>query len=153
MQKRAPFVVLSILTIVLIFIVGVRYGQHVEKTNKETAYILSLTPQPQSPTPKPTETQIAFKTYTHKQCAVQFLYPHTLTKVKETTNSAQFKQIDSVKLAFSCDKKSPFASALKEDKTATEIAKFNTLTGERVYFFTSKELSPLLENSLKFRTQ
>lgn len=96
-KKRGPFILLSALIIVLAFIVGVRYGQTVEKANKVIDYLnkLALTP---SPTPvKPTP--IEFKTYQNKICGVSFLYPSSFS-LKDATNEAVFadesgaKQID-----------------------------------------------------------
>ncbi len=148
MKSKAPLLLLFALTLALIFIVGVRYGQHVEKTNKQNAYTVSLTPQP-LPTAK--IAGLTFKTFNHKPCGVQFIYPDSLTKKTESTTSARFVENEMLKLAVSCDKTNPFLQALKEDKTATGIAKLNTLTGKQIYFFVSKDLLPLIENSLKFR--
>ena len=148
MKSKAPLLLLFALTLALIFIVGVRYGQHVEKTNKQNAYIVSLTPQPQ---PTAETIRLTFKTFKHKPCSIQFTYPDSLTKKTESTTSARFVQNEVLKLGMSCDKVNPFIELTKEDKTATSVAKFNTLTGKQIYFFVSKDLLPLIESSLKFR--
>lgn len=58
-MKKTSYVFLFFLFVVLIFILGVRYGQKVEKNNKVVDYILSITPYPTYtpyPTPELTKT-------------------------------------------------------------------------------------------------
>lgn len=50
-MKTKSFVFLLVMILILIFILGVRYGQKVEKNNKVVDYLLSITPIPSS-TPK-----------------------------------------------------------------------------------------------------
>ncbi|MFA5770185.1 MAG: hypothetical protein WC894_01660 [Patescibacteria group bacterium] len=45
-MKLKPFLFLFFLITILVFILGVRYGQRVEKNNKVVDYILSITPFP-----------------------------------------------------------------------------------------------------------
>lgn len=52
-MKKTSYIFLFLLFIILIFILGVRYGQKVEKNNKVVDYILSITPYP-TYTPYPT---------------------------------------------------------------------------------------------------
>lgn len=52
-MKTRPYLLLFFLIIILIFILGVRYGQRVEKNNKVVDYLLNL-PSPTTPiTPTP----------------------------------------------------------------------------------------------------
>ena len=84
--KKSSFILLLILFIILVFIVGVRQGQRVEKTNKIIDYLISIPPSPTSiPTQKPPE----FINYNNKLCGIQFLYPSTL-QIEESTESALF---------------------------------------------------------------
>ena len=58
-MKKTSYIFLFFLFVVLIFILGVRYGQKVEKNNKAVDYILSITPYPTYtpyPTAEPTKT-------------------------------------------------------------------------------------------------
>lgn len=58
-MKKASYVFIFFLVLILIFILGVRYGQKVEKNNKVVDYILSITPYPTYtpyPTPELTKT-------------------------------------------------------------------------------------------------
>ncbi|MEK7634015.1 MAG: hypothetical protein AAB437_04190 [Patescibacteria group bacterium] len=57
-MKTKSYVFLFILLLILFFILGVRYGQKVEKNNKIVDYILSITPYP-TYTPYPSPTKIA----------------------------------------------------------------------------------------------
>ena len=45
-MKRTSYIFIFFLIFILIFILGVRYGQKVEKNNKIVDYILSITPYP-----------------------------------------------------------------------------------------------------------
>ncbi len=150
-NRTKPFLFIATLVVVLMFIVGFRSGQQVEKRNKEIDFIISLTPAPSAtPTITPTPKTLGYKTYVHKQCGVQLVLPTSLQKTKETSNSAKFEELEEVRLALSCDKKDPFTKALNENKTATGVGRLNPITGRRTYFFVSKDLLPLLTNTLKF---
>lgn len=45
-MKIKSYIFLVVLVVVLFFILGVRYGQKIEKNNKVVDYILSITPYP-----------------------------------------------------------------------------------------------------------
>ena len=45
-MKIKPYLFLFFLVVILVFILGVRYGQRVEKNNKVVDYILKITPYP-----------------------------------------------------------------------------------------------------------
>ena len=94
MQKNGPFYLISGLLLILFFIVGVRYGQRVEKTNKNISAILSTTPKP---------IKYDFKKYKNEKCNLEFSYPSNLKINKETTTSAEFKNKKNTVLNFSCD--------------------------------------------------
>lgn len=144
MKNKAPLALLFSLTAILVFIVGVRYGQHVESTNKQNAYNFSLTPAGQSPLggaqPQPTTQtkQIKYGVFTHKQCKVSFVIPDTLTKTKESSVSAAFEDSAEQVLSFTCD------------KNGSGSAKLNPYTGKSVFFTVEKSLQALIENSLTF---
>lgn len=86
MHKKGPYILLGTLTIVLIFIVGVRYGQHVEKTNKVINYVLSITPSPtmKSVTPTP----VVYQNYKSKKWGLTFTFPDNLQIKESATASA-----------------------------------------------------------------
>ena len=135
MKNKAPILLLFGLTLALIFIVGVRYGQHVESTNKQNAYNFKLTTQV-TPTTQPK--QVKYITYSHKQCKVEFVIPDNLKKLKESTVSAAFEGAAGENVSFSCD------------KTATGTAELNPYTGGTVYFKVTKDLQALLDSTLIF---
>ncbi len=69
-MKKTSYIFLFFLLIVLIFILGVRYGQKVEKNNKVVDYILSITPYPTYtpyPTPELTKTTTVSPTIKFKK--------------------------------------------------------------------------------------
>jgi hypothetical protein len=172
--QTAPYILLGILFFILVFIVGVRYGQRVEKTNKKISAILSLTPK----SPKPTMSEIKYKTYQNKDCAIEFLYPSVFKKEKQTTSSASFISDfiskNRQELSFSCAKEDPYVSTIKNAKIATNEAEFqqknlsfqefskdkqnfvyfkitNPINQKFIYFLIDKESLPLLDSSLKFK--
>lgn len=84
MTRKKPYILITFLLVILFFIIGVRYGQNVEKANKVIDYLLSLTPtSPQkSPTPIPTTE------YKSKRWGLKFKYPENL-KIIESSNSPE----------------------------------------------------------------
>lgn len=64
-MKINSYIFLFVLFVVLIFILGVRYGQSIEKNNKVVDYILKITPYP-TYTPYPLPTKIATESPTLK---------------------------------------------------------------------------------------
>lgn len=142
-SRFGPYFLLTILAILLFFIVGVRYGQRVEKENKKISYLLSLAP---TKTVSPTEVPLQFRTYSHADCAIQFLYPSLLKLEKETSTSATFVKNKKVEVSFSCEKENPLATKSGQ----LLLKKLNPLTGRFVYFVVSQELYPLLDSSVKF---
>ncbi len=102
-KKNLPYFFLFFLFIILVFILGVRYGQKVERTNKTISYLLKISP---TATPKPTLPPLAFHTYNHVGCAVSFLVPNLIEKTKESSTSALFStQSKTLALAIMCEKK------------------------------------------------
>jgi hypothetical protein len=81
-MKSKPYLVLFLLLLILVFILGIRYGQKVEKTNKVINYVLSITPTaPISPTP------LKYATSESKIWKIKFTYPSFL-KVKEDASKS-----------------------------------------------------------------
>ena len=83
-MKTKSYIFLFILLLILFFILGIRYGQKVEKNNKAVDYLLSLpTPTtPISPTP------ITYKEYKSKKWGLKFTYPANL-EVKESSKTPE----------------------------------------------------------------
>ena len=167
-NKIGPYILVTSLVLVLIFIVGLRYGQSVEKSNKKVEFTLSLPPTKIPPTSIPLE----FKTYVHKICGIQFLYPSSLNIQKESSSGATFGKDEAKSIEFSCEKKNPFD--LNGDKIATEELKFqnqtlkaptkkdgnrklvfltlrNPINAKSIYIWIETRLLPLFESSLKFQ--
>jgi len=85
--KPKTLVLVTTLLLILFFILGVRYGQKVEKTNKVIDYILSITPTPK-PTNTPTPTPLVFENYKSKRWGIRFKYPANF-EIKESTNTPE----------------------------------------------------------------
>lgn len=74
-QKIGPYLLIITLLLVITFIVGVRYGQRVEKANKAISYILSITPTKVSPSPQITANPYLFHNYHNAACGIEFTLP------------------------------------------------------------------------------
>ena len=85
--KPKTLVLIVILLLILFFILGVRYGQKVEKANKVVDFLLSITPPPK-PTNTPTPTPLIFEEYKSKRWGLRFKYPKNF-EIKEATNASE----------------------------------------------------------------
>lgn len=82
-MKSKSYFLLFFLVLILFFILGVRYGQKVEKTNKVIDYILSI-----SPTKVPTPTPFKYATSESKLWRIKYTYPSFLKVKEDPTKSA-----------------------------------------------------------------
>ncbi|MFH1827387.1 MAG: hypothetical protein ABH812_03095, partial [bacterium] len=88
---------ITALLLILFFIVGVRYGQRVEKTNNKISQSLSITPKPSL------SIDISkFKTFKSDTCNFEFLYPSKLQLI-DSTLSADIKSKDKISFNLLCD--------------------------------------------------
>jgi len=85
--KPKTLVLIVVILLILFFILGVRYGQKVEKANKAIDFLLSITPTPK-PTTTPTPTPLIFEEYKSKRWGIRFRYPKNF-EVKEATNAPE----------------------------------------------------------------
>ena len=160
-KKSLPYIFLAFLCAILLFILGVRYGQRVEQTNKAISYLVHLPP---SPPVAPTLSPLGFSTYTHSLCGVSFLIPNLIERKNESSTSALFSsQEKKLAMALSCEKKPylqqkdekiVFINTLRAFETATPGATsyrfYNPKNGLVVTTTASKEYLPLLQSSLSF---
>lgn len=98
-RKRAPYIFIAVLVIILMFIIGFRAGQSVEKTNKDISILLSLPP---TRMPEPTAKPLAFTVLATAGCGTSLLYPNTLTLTAESTQGAEFVEKNRTVLSISC---------------------------------------------------
>jgi len=168
-MKNRSYVMLFFLTVVLFFILGVRYGQRVEQTNKAINYFLSITPT-KIPTPS---VPLEFKKYILKNCGISFLYPSLLELKSESTGAALLVQKDT-SLEIGCDKSNKLLDILQDPNVATAEITFknksirtkttnqgnvyifsfiNPVQGKTIYTALSKTIYPLFESTLQFVTQ
>jgi len=160
-RKRTPYLFLGFLLLVLLFIVGVRYGQHVEKTNKLTSYLISIAP---SATVASSTVPLAFKTYKHAPCGVQFLLPTSFTTVKEGSEGAMLQEAGTIKISFECIKQSTSVQPTPSTQTISFQKKMipvkevnylyvftlrNPLKDIFITFSIEKGLLPLFEKGLE----
>lgn len=161
-KKTLPYVFLAFLFAILLFILGVRYGQRVEQVNKTIDYIVKMPP---SPTPQPTVRPVAFTVYSHKGCSLSFLVPNSLEKTNESSNSAVFAGVDKkLEIALSCEK-TPFIQSNSEriinlNKTIRSFEKetkdthsyrfYHSITGKVITLTVTKQYLPLIQKSLEF---
>lgn len=87
-MKPKSYLLLFLLAIILTFILGVRYGQKVEQTNKVINYFLSITP---TPSPQPiSPTPIKYATTEGKIWRLKFIHPSFLKVKEDPTKGAVF---------------------------------------------------------------
>lgn len=99
MQRRGPYFLITALLLILFFIVGIRYGQRIEKTNTEVS-LLRLTT---TPSPSPSIDLSDFEKYESKLCDLEFLYPSKLDIINETTASSELVSEKDIVFSFLCD--------------------------------------------------
>lgn len=85
-MKPKTYIFVFFLLLVLFFILGIRYGQYVEKQNKVIDYLLKITPT-KLPTITPFPT-IAYTEYKSRRWGLKFVYPKDL-KIEESTKGAE----------------------------------------------------------------
>jgi len=164
MSKRSlPYFFLAFLFAILLFILGIRYGQRVELANKTIRYLVSIPP---TPTIQPTTMPLSFSEYEHAGCAISFLVPNILEKTKESSTSALFSdQKKLLTVALSCEK-GPFLM-LKTERSVSinkNIRAFETQTKDTVSYRLShpitrkvvtltilKQYLPLIQKSISFQ--
>lgn len=164
MPKRSlPYLFLAFLFAVLLFILGIRYGQRVELANKTIRYLISIPP---TPTLQPTIASLSFSEYKHPGCAISFLLPNTLDKTKESSTSAVFIDKKMVlTVALTCENK-PLVM-LKTERSINinkSIRAFETqtkdtvsyrlihpITGKMITLTILKQYVPLVEKSVSFQ--
>ncbi|MDH7475926.1 MAG: hypothetical protein QHH09_00440 [Microgenomates group bacterium] len=87
---KKPYLFLVFLIVVLSFVLGVRYGQQVEKTNKFIDYLTSLSPtKPSSPTPTPW----IIENYRSKKWGLRFYFPSFLSVKEDPTSPAVYIEL------------------------------------------------------------
>lgn len=169
-NKKGPYILLGILTMVIVFLVGTRYGQRVEQTNKTIDVLLSITPT-QSPTPIVVPT-ITYTTFIHKNCVLSLLYPSSLDHVKESSHGAILSGSNGQMIDFVCGSRLLVDPLLTSDthyaasssvqlgsqtvraytsETTSSFIAYNPITGLSVYMKASNELLPLLVRSLQWK--
>ncbi len=165
-MKMKSYLLIFALAIILVFILGIRYGQSVEKTNKIVDYVMSITPTPSPKPPAPVE----YKTYENKACGLTFLTPNTFTLQNISSKSAKFVENKIDVLTVDCNSQSQVINLYADPKTATgevmfkdrklpikqtdtntDILKlYNPQNNKYVYITIQKELYPLFESSVNF---
>lgn len=160
-SKIGPYILLGLLSLTLIFILGVRYGQKVEKTNKLIEYVINF------PTPQPTTIPLDFNTFTHRECGIKFLYPLTLEIQTNSSESAvlvenknHMIQISCIKIPAKPAERKNIATEevqLKNKKIIAETTNgqlsfnlINSLNGKTLSITIAKNLYPLFERSFEF---
>ncbi|OGK42426.1 hypothetical protein A2954_01115 [Candidatus Roizmanbacteria bacterium RIFCSPLOWO2_01_FULL_37_12] len=169
--KKASILFLLILFIILVFIIGVRRGQQVEKTNKTINYLISIPP---SATLQPTQIPLEFKEYIHKGCGLKFLYPSSflLEKNSSTSGSLRDDKTNNDQLVFNCGsssgnnknmpphpdntkieltfKNKKINALISNAKNNYSFMIFNQKNGKNIDIYINKILYPLFEKTLEF---
>ncbi len=164
-KKKAPYIFLLVLFIILVFVVGIRYGQRVERANRTIDYLKKYLPT-QEPTP-----EVEFATINHDECGILFLAPKNL-KVEKTKSGLTASEYGKAVISIQCFVRGG-ADKKPEEKVATEsirfanedivakvikrdgitlynITRINPKNGKIVSIFVKKSLFPLFEKTFAF---
>ncbi|OGK62863.1 hypothetical protein A2334_01705 [Candidatus Roizmanbacteria bacterium RIFOXYB2_FULL_38_10] len=145
-KKFTPYLFLGLLAVILFFILGVRYGQKVEKTNKVITALISIPP---TATVAPTQPPLTFLTYVSKGCGISFTYPNYFKVERESSKSATLRYRNQY-MNFSCLN---FKKEASPEAHMTILTKSNPKNSVKTVFYLDKSLLPLLEESIKFVTK
>lgn len=159
-SKMLPSMFLVSLFCILLFILGLRYGQHVEQINQTTSFLANISP---SPTSSPTAIPLAFLPYTHATCGASLLIPSQLLKTQESSSSAVFSTVNKkLAIALSCEKKLFIQNNNEKRTLLNTLPAFETMTQDtysyRIYnakigriltLTTTKEFLPLLQKTFE----
>lgn len=162
--KKGPYILLLSLLAILIFILGLQYGKHIQKIDKTNEYILSLTPSVQ---PTPTIHEVTgYTTFSNKGCGISFLYPSNFILKKETSTEAQIQtannnegiymqcdpsQIDEPKGASTEAQIASEDALLYKDSSSPYLEmRIRNSDNKLVQIQMLKELEPLISNSFSF---
>jgi hypothetical protein len=169
-QRVVPYVFLAVLAVIGALIGGVRYGQHIEQTNRNTSMALSITP----PKPSPTPSSISYLKYTDEVCGIEFIYPNTIATGGEHAFSAStyLHQGNRPVLMAQCDNSTLEPQDVKSTASREAMLKTQKIvrveygngqeyyfslihpqTKKKIYFMVDKNLYPLFEGSLQFIPQ
>lgn len=171
-MRLGPYLLLSFLLCVLLFIVGVKYGTYVEMQNKIVANMPTQAPT-RIPEATPTEIPaIEFVKNAKNICGVSFLYPAFLQLESSASNEAELVSKTNI-IRYTCDIQSPLFDSARDTTLPTESVTLkgkkitarvlvsqqipvyiftttNTLTGKPLAFMVDKKLFPLVEKSLEY---
>lgn len=169
-RKIIPYIFLTSLLAIIIFMLGLRHGQSVEKTNKQIDFILSITPTKKiEPSPLPT---ITFSVFTHENCEISFIKPSYLVVKKESSTGALLDSsmnekinidcIDSKKITQSNDQKNATISSIllnnqkvtgtkrEIDTDFIELTFANSKKQLTYTFIIHKNIYPIFERTFTF---
>ncbi len=130
-MKTKSYLFLTILAIILVFILGVRYGQKVEKSN------LSIS--------------LGTKEFVHSGCAVSFIYPAWWQIEKQSSQSADFFYDHKMVMSLNCNKAETPAKSEIDGFTPIQTKNKKTGTVTTINLNDSqKNWRQLIEKTLKF---
>lgn len=132
-RKITPYFFLLVLFLIIVFIIGIKYGKKIEQSDKRIHYLVNIKPSPTvTPILEPTITYI---TFIHEDCGISFLYPSYLEKISQSSDSAQIGGNFS-NIAINCSKTTAI-SPTDTEKIATQSL---TLQNKKI-IATKKQIS------------
>lgn len=89
-MRKQSYILLIILFVAVFFIIGVRYGQRVEKFNKVVAALPTPTnPPTETPTPTLRPSLESYLSFKHDDCNIKMLIPDSFTIKEKASDSAK----------------------------------------------------------------
>ncbi|MCS7093543.1 MAG: hypothetical protein NZL96_03945 [Patescibacteria group bacterium] len=83
---KKPYFLIVALLLILVFLIGVRHGQRVERTNKIIDYLISLTPSPSITLSPSSNKLLPTITSVSRRWGITLFHPENLT-IKESTTA------------------------------------------------------------------
>lgn len=124
-SSRTPWIALVVLIVFGMFLLGVRYGQEVEKANKLSAEVRRMLPT-YFPTlqPTPEASILSYKSFVDPtECRVNFTVEDSWKTTKVSSQSANLSQGGKTLLDYSCAQKNPYKMG---KPAASESAQFSS---------------------------
>lgn len=168
-KKVFPFIVLTILSLIVAFAAGVRYGKSLQQYNAAVPNLQdSPEPSPTTAIHTPLEGHgSSYLLYQNEPCQIEFLYPDYLTVTETASDSAQLVSDQTIEMTVSCAPEIPQVDnpdkqiLFKGNTISVKTIETNTQTvyafvllhpnsSKALYVYTRIEYLPLFERTLNY---
>ena len=151
-KKIIPFAFLGLLLLIVIFIIGVKYGRQVAEVDKTIKFLISITPTKAiTPSPQPS---ISYLSYSNEDCGVEFLYPSDLSITYESSTGGQLKNKNKDTIEFGCRLNAPLIKNMPNTATTSVMIQDKEITASKsgdIYIFGIKVKNDTIQFAVSSR--